>query len=42
MPCDELMNKIRSNDPWIDENDHLGIPKDNENNLAGYIYRITK
>ena len=38
---DELMNKIRSNDPWIDENDHLGIPKDNENNLAGYIYRIT-
>lgn len=37
-----LMKQIeQENNPWINNNDHLGIPKDDERNLVGYIYRIT-
>lgn len=36
-----ITNLVKKNNPWINKDDHIGIPKDNEANLAGYIYRIT-
>lgn len=40
--CKERIIKlVKQNNPWIREDDHIGIPKDKEANLAGYIYRIT-
>ncbi len=47
--CEECMQNYtrqmidieRKNDPWINENDHLGVPKDSDKHFAGYIYRIT-
>jgi uncharacterized protein YneR len=38
---DELVNTIENENLWISETDHLGIPKDNDYNLIGYIYKIT-
>ena len=46
MDCKEkyydVMHKIElENNPWIDKDDHLGVPKDYSSKLVGYIYRIT-
>ena len=38
---DELVNTIENENLWISENDHLGVPKDNDYNIVGYIYMIT-
>jgi len=37
----ELVNTIDNEDLWISEAEHLGVPKDNDYNLVGYIYKIT-
>lgn len=38
----DVMHKIElENNPWIVKDDHLGIPKDYDSKLVGYIYRIT-
>ena len=38
---DELVNTIDNDNLFIDETDHVGIPKDDDYQLVGYIYRIT-
>lgn len=38
---DELVNTIENEDLWISDTEHLGVPKDNDYNIVGYIYRIT-
>lgn len=37
----ELVNTIENENLWVSEDEHLGIPKDNDYNLVGYIYKIT-
>ena len=38
---EELVNTIDNENLWINEDDHLGVPKDNDLNIIGYIYKIT-
>lgn len=38
---DELVNTIENEGMYISETDHLGIPKDYDDKLVGYIYKIT-
>ena len=35
------LEEERANNPFINEHDHFGVPKDDDINLVGYIYRIT-